>query len=425
MKKLKAEIWDKVQYIFRNYYDRMVHAALYFDGVPDKEFVKEALKYLTAKYPVLKSKFVNNTVAPYWKVSDLKDDEYLGVKICDDLQKSVLDALAREIDVKSHKQFEITLHVCGNKSALSFIVNHMCVDGGDLKYFLAKLKEAYNLLAEGKTLDSLVLKQGTRSYLQLYKDMTEEERKTAKGLYVNVSRTGIKNRFAFTDDTDCTTRFNFVKFTKEQFAAMRANGKEVGATVNDLFLAAYAKCIYGYIKGGDKRLAVTNMKNLRYHMADNDSENLTNLTGFMPCILDDAKGSFEDILKKVCEVTQKAKEDKFCGLYGLPLMALAFRLFPFSVAELVIRIGYENPLIGMSNIGIITEDMTAYKGVRCRDAFMTGATKFKPYIQLTSTTFEQEPTLCIAQKCSDRDEEKIRRLLADIRDTLLDYGGRA
>ena len=33
MRKLKAEIWDKVQYIFRNYYDRMVHAALYFDGV--------------------------------------------------------------------------------------------------------------------------------------------------------------------------------------------------------------------------------------------------------------------------------------------------------------------------------------------------------------------------------------------------------
>ncbi len=421
MTKLKAEIWDKVQYIFRNYYDRMVHAAFSFDGVLDLGKLKKAVYYLADKYPVLKSTFKSNPFSPYWKVNEIKESECVAHVVCDDLTKSVHDALAKEIDVKAKKQFEITLHICGDKCAMSVIVNHMCLDGGDLKYFLGKLMEAYNLLAEGKSLDNLELKQGTRSYTQLYEDMSEADRKKAKGLYVNVSRTGIKNKFAFTDDKDCTTRFNLIKFSKEEFAKMRAKAKSAGATVNDIFLAAYAKCIASYIEGSDPRLAVTNMKNLRYHMADNDSESLTNLTGFMPCVLENVKGSFEEVWKAVCEVTSKAKDDKFCGLYGLPLMALAFRLFPYSIAELAIRIGYENPLIGMSNIGIITEGMTSYKGVQCRDAFMTGATKYKPYIQLTSTTFDGVPTLCIAQKCSDRDEEKIKKLLADIRALLLDY----
>ena len=421
MRKLKAEIWDKVQYIFRNYYDRMVHAALYFDGILNLGYLKKSVYHLVNEYPVLKSTFKSNPFSPYWKVNELTESECVGHVVCDDLQKSVHAALAKEIAVGEKKQFEIILHISGNKCALSVIVNHMCLDGGDLKYFLGKLTEAYNLFSSGKDLSGLELKHGTRSYTQLYKDMSEEDRKKAKKLYVNVSRTGIKNKFSFTDGNDCNTRFNLIKFTKEEFTKMRAKAKTDGATVNDIFLAAYAKCICKYIDGKDSRLAVTNMKNLRYHMADNDSEELTNLTGFMPCVLEMADGSFEEVLKAVCEVTSKAKEDKFCGLYGLPLMALAFRLFPFSIAEFVIKIGYENPLIGMSNTGIITEEITAYDGAKCTDAFITGATKYKPYIQLTSTTFDGVPTLCIAQKCNDEDERRIRALLNDIKTLLLGY----
>ena len=44
MKKiLKAEMWDKMQYLFRNYYDRMMHCALYYDGKVDADTLKRAL----------------------------------------------------------------------------------------------------------------------------------------------------------------------------------------------------------------------------------------------------------------------------------------------------------------------------------------------------------------------------------------------
>ena len=61
----------------------------------------------------------------------------------------------------------------------------------------------------------------------------------------------------------------------------------------------------------------------------------------------------------------KSKNDKFCGLYGIPLLALAFKLFPYSIAEFAIKIGYENPLIGMSNIGIIPDDYVELDNLKC------------------------------------------------------------
>ena len=77
--------------------------------------------------------------------------------------------------------------------------------------------------------------------------------------------------------------------------------------------------------------------------------------------------------------------------------------------------------VGMSNIGIISQSGTQLAGLECTDAFMTGATKFKPYIQLTSTTYNGETTLCIAQKCSDEDEKRIRELLDEIEAQLLNF----
>ena len=41
--KIKAELWDKMQYLFRNYYDRMVHAVLYYDGLIDIPTLKTVL----------------------------------------------------------------------------------------------------------------------------------------------------------------------------------------------------------------------------------------------------------------------------------------------------------------------------------------------------------------------------------------------
>ncbi len=58
----------------------------------------------------------------------------------------------------------------------------------------------------------------------------------------------------------------------------------------------------------------------------------------------------------------------------------------------------------MSNIGIVDDKRLVFAGVKAYDAFMTGAIKYKPYMQLALTTFRKEMTMtiCIYGNASDR-----------------------
>lgn len=47
---LKAEMWDRMQFLFRNYYDRMVHAKLTYEGSFDMEVLKTSC-FLWLKKP--------------------------------------------------------------------------------------------------------------------------------------------------------------------------------------------------------------------------------------------------------------------------------------------------------------------------------------------------------------------------------------
>ena len=52
-RKLNAELWDKMHYLFRDYNDRMVHVRLDYDFVIDAEKLKTVLICFFEKSPVL------------------------------------------------------------------------------------------------------------------------------------------------------------------------------------------------------------------------------------------------------------------------------------------------------------------------------------------------------------------------------------
>ncbi|MCX4363666.1 MAG: hypothetical protein OSJ74_09850, partial [Clostridia bacterium] len=109
--KLHAQIWDKVQYIFRNYYDRMIHFAGYYNGEIDLALLRKSLFYIVEKYPVLRSSFEHSSINPHWKVNeDFCEEEMAERIVCDDLVKSVHTSLAEEISADSKFQFKLTAH---------------------------------------------------------------------------------------------------------------------------------------------------------------------------------------------------------------------------------------------------------------------------------------------------------------------------
>ena len=167
---LKAEMWDRMQFLFRNYYDRMVHAKLTYEGSFDMDVLKNVVLFMVEKAPVLHSSFNTTVIEPYWKEENYTID-----------------------DIVSYEKVEDDKH-----SVLALRNNHMCMDGGDLKYFLATLCENYPNLKAGNY-SALHMKSGSRSYDQVYSKLEGEDLKHAKNLYKNISKTEDKVAFPWSE----------------------------------------------------------------------------------------------------------------------------------------------------------------------------------------------------------------------------------
>ena len=417
----KAEMWDKMQYLFRAYYNRTMHAAYYYDGVIDETALKAVYKAVIGEIPVLHSTYHNNFIKPYWTLNaDFTADDFFSIVETDDPEKELDDFMGYTVPANGKVQLRARIIRSNGKDILATVVNHMCFDGSDMRYFNAKVVETYNKYMETGIM-APEIKKGTRNADQVYYELSPEDQKIAKGLYKNISTVENKVTFPFAeDDGSEKCRLVRAKLYRDDFMAMKNKGKERGATINDVLLAAYFRVLYRYV-GSSNTVTVPCMYDLRRYTGGK-SLGLTNMIGFMPCTISpDVGETMADTVEKVKESLKASKEDKFTGLYSLPLLKLAYTIFPHFISEIAIRLGYTNPYIGMSNIGIINPAEFGFSGLTLVDAFYSGAIKYKPYMQLALTTFQNEITFTVGIRGNDKDAEIFRAFMEEIIAELKDF----
>ena len=408
-RKLNAELWDKMHYLFRDFNDRMVHVELHYDFEIDIEALKTVLICFFEKAPVLHSSFKDNHVSPYWIVKPYTIEDVLTVAYPDDLEKAVDDFLTQYLPPDSDLQMKVAVFFKDGTSTLCVVENHMCMDGGDFKYFMKALCENYNAYVE-KGISPIELREGTRSYEAVYEDFSKTEQRMARNLYKNVCAKD-EHKFPLTPDSIRDRSFIAKrKISAETFDKIRAAGKKHGATVNDMLLTAYFYSLYE-LAGYDPSDSVTISCaiDLRRHIKDVSDEGLTNHTAFMQCNIPERGRDIFETLQYAVQSSQKFKHDKFMGLYGLPLLKLGYSILPHAASEEIIKIGYSNPLLAMSNIGILESDKLALQGHEPTDGFMTGAVKYKPYALLSVTSLRKELTISMCVRGNDEDRAVVER----------------
>ena len=414
MKKLKAEMWDKVQYIFRNYYDGMIHCAIVYRGKVDETLLRRAIKLVVDKVDVLHSSFVAHPIDPYWRVNDdYTEEEMLDVVYGDVSHEKIEELLVRHVDYRGKLQFKATLvKESGDKSVLCFVINHICCDGRDFIRLMGEICAAYRSLALYGAYKSDIA-SGSRGAEQIYRDLPEHVRKKARRLYKNISGTDIKTKFPFEQETEADKpHIARAKLSADVMSALKVRGKAEGYTVNDIYLAAYFRAVKAFCSlSEDCPAEITSMLDMRRYLKDGKTEGLTNLTSYMQCKLLSGIGrDMTDTLTRVAEALAPQKSDPTLGMAGLPLMALGLR-FPFFIGSALVKLGYSNPLFTMSNMGVLNADDLALAEAKAEDAFFTGTVKYKPYIQIACTTMNGEATFTVCEKCSDRDKRAIRAFL--------------
>lgn len=408
-RKLNAELWDKMHYMFRDFNDRMVHVELHYDFRIDIHALKTVLICFLEKAPVLHSSFAGSPINPYWSVKDYKIEDVLTISEPKNLQEEIDRFLTQYIPPESDLQIKVALFYHKNKSVLCIVENHMCMDGGDLKYFLNALSVNYTEYVKNKK-SPLAIKTGTRSYDRVYSDLSPTDQKAAQKLYKNVSSRD-KHGFPLTPDSKDDRSFIVRRdFDSERFRKLRAAGKKAGATVNDLLIAIYMHSLYEIANfGEDESLSVSCAVDLRRHIKDTSKDGLTNHTAFMQCLTPKKGRNINETLAYVMRSTEKNKQDRFLGLYSLPLLKLAYSILPYAASEEIIKIGYSNPLIGMSNIGVLDAEKLALDGNKPTYGFLTGAVKYKPYVLLSAISLNNMLTLSMCVKGNEEDKKIVNR----------------
>jgi NRPS condensation-like uncharacterized protein len=423
-KHIKAELWDKMQFLFRNYYDRMVHVVQYYDGPIDEKLLRQILVYTTENVPVLHCSFQGNVVDPYWQEEDYTINDILTVKEVSEekLEDAINEFIYQSIPVENNVQYKVALFNKDGKAVLAAIVNHMCMDGGDFKVFMKTLAENYNKLFSGDK--NLHIKSGSRSYDEIYSKLTEEEKKVAKGLYKNISQVKDEHFFPLTPAKDSdTTRIVRRKVPADIFTKFKKIGKALDVTVNDLMLAFYMRALYD-ISGmkDDETLTIPCMVDLRRYLQGGQADTgFTNHTGFMQCKVTNKGATINDTLLEVVRSLRESKKDPYMGLYSLPLLKLAYAIFPYVISEQAIKIGYLNPLIGMSNIGLLDAKALKMGESNITDGFMTGAVKYKPYMQVALSTLNNEITMTVQIRGNDEDDKVINKLFDLMLQNMTDF----
>lgn len=406
-RRLNAELWDKMHYLFRDYNDRMVHVELRYDFEIDIEILKTVLICFFEKAPVLHSSFTDNHLHPYWTVKDYHIDEVLTVKNVneEELDSEINDFLIQHIPTDSNIQMKVAVFNHSGKSVLCIVENHMCMDGGDFKYFLKSLCKNYNDYAENK-ISPIDLKTGTRSFESVYEDFSSAEKQMAKRLYKNVNS---KDEHAFPLTQDDIRDSSFIarrKVSADVFNKIKEVGKKHGATINDMLVAAYFHSIYELADfNKNDSVSISCAIDLRRHIKDSQDLGVTNHTAWMQCKVPRCgRDIFETLTYTVNSVNQ-FKKDRFIGLHGLPLLSLGYKILPHVASEEIIKIGYSNPLLAMSNIGVLDEKSLALAGNEPTDGFMSGAVKYKPYVLLSVTSMRKELTFSMCVRGNDEDKK--------------------
>ncbi len=408
-RRLTAELWDKMHYLFRDFNDRMVHVELNYDFVPDIDALRTVIICAFEKIPVLHSKFVDTKFSTYWQVMPYDVDEVFTVSYPDDLKEAADTFLTQYIPPESHIQMKVALFIKDGKSTLCFVENHMCMDGGDLKYFLESFCNNYNkYVNEG--VSPINYRTGSRSYDDVYSGFSKTEAGVAQRLFKNINARD-DHKFPLTADNIRDTSFIArKKFSEETLMKLKAKGKELGATINELLLACYFYSVYELAEyPASDKMMISNAIDLRRHMDSVSDKGFTNHTSWMQCAVPERGRDIFETVRYVVLSSNKFKKDKFMGLYGLPLLNFGYNILPHAASEEIIKIGYSNPLIAMSNIGVLKGEVFGLEGKEPADAFMSGAVKYKPFVLLTVTTYKNIITLSMCVRGNDEDKKIVSK----------------
>ncbi len=421
---IKAGGGERGQYILRDFNDNTVRFVLNYPGIVDADILRGAIKAVVESVDVLHGTFFTEGISAHWKLNENVDESnyFLYVETEGDPAVTANSLSLLPVYSEDKVQLHCTLVRSAERSCVVVRMSHLVVDGGDGKYLLGKLAEAYNLIARCGNADALTVKNGSRAPEKVYDTVSKEDMKKLQRS--SPSSTDVRSFYPYPNEEPGRNRLLLAKLPAPVMNAARKKAKTVGASVNDMMIAA-AYHAYAKMDAVDpaQPMSMNATMDLRRHCRDGESEGLCNMSGsFLTLLEQGVSGSFEQTLAQVARQTTRVKEDPLAGLEGMPIVHALARNMPIGLLLEIMGRVYGTAPVGITNLGNLRCADFALDGLVPDGGVFGGPLKKKPGMQISVISFDGECVLAVAVQCTDADAVLIRKTLDDMVGEISAYG---
>lgn len=420
---LRAGAGEKTQYMVHDFNDNTIRFVIHYPGRVDADILCAAAKALVESVDILHSSFFTDSIGAYWHVNREYEEssffQFVETEGAPDVTAYSLSLLP--IAPENKTQLRCYLVQSKEASSIVLLISHLCVDGGDGKYLLSKLAEAYNMIQNTGTADALKVKDGSRAAEQIYENINTKE-------FLSLMKnpiSSVKSVFPYPTTEPGRLRMVRTAIPASVMTAARKRAKKEGATANDLLIAS---CYHAYASlpeiDASSPMSVMSMMDLRRHCENGESEGLCNMSGSLPTTLESGiEGDFSDTLAQITSQTKAAKENPLAGLEGLPLVHGASRALPMGLLLLIAGKVYGSMSIGLTNLGNISCESIKLGELTPTGGLFGGPLKKKAAMQVSAISFDGTCSLAVVGQFTHEDGISLQTMLDRMAEEITKYAG--
>jgi NRPS condensation-like uncharacterized protein len=324
-RRLSAASQDCVVHYSRPIVEPTFSFILEFEGQLDEDRVERAVRLAMDAEPVLGCRFVEAR-RPYWeRRDDLDLLRHCEVISSSEPRSDLAPFIARPCDASKDPLLQARI-LRGRNDALCLKISHVAADGAGGCHLLYLLARIYRGLADRDF--RVTPNLGSRSRMQWFR---HEGFSNCAGAFFSKRQMPPRVHWVFPTanrdepgPTECVSR----QLGPDQFDRLRRYAKQFGATLNDVCLASYFRCLFRLLEPGDESAQfVTVPVDLRRYLPSGQTEAICNFsTPFFPALAPIPNEPFENTLRRVTAVTRDAEGRKQEALRRALVFAIGCRL---------------------------------------------------------------------------------------------------
>jgi NRPS condensation-like uncharacterized protein len=412
--RFNAEIFDQLQFLFEVYKfnDHQLHCVIRFGNKINEDIMKKAIVLMLNVVPILGCVYVEDKAKPYWKSVDAS--KYENVMTIVNTEVEFNDFITSKTNEFTGPQMKACL-LRSNNDSLAVIMNHMVCDATDFKKYLYLLSDLYSKLALNIDYLPDYRLNGIRGLKRINDQFRLKDKLKAFVLQNRESNKSSHYKFPMSGGKDIRPFILTHKISQNRYFEIREYCKKYNVTINDVVLAAYYRVIYNILNIKQNTLSIPIMVDMRRYLQNRNINSICNLTSTVNTNIDlKVNDNFNDTVLKVNKAME-LKKSNFLGLNGFIKISLVFEIFNYKIIKKLIKTGFKNPLIGMTNIGILDSNKLLFQGALINDVFICGSIKYPPYFQIALSSYNDSITFSVNLYGNSKDKENIEHFF-----TLLD-----